>query len=486
MNILFVAPEATPFIKTGGLGEVVGSLPKALGTLNVDARIILPKYGKIDEAFKKEMKRLYEGTIRLGWRQQYLGLYELQMNGGTYYFIDNEFYFKRDTIYGSGGVTDEAERFAFFSKAVLEAIPHMNWRPEILHLHDWQTALIPLFYHATYRNLPSYVGLRSILTIHNLKYQGIFPANVLPDILDVGWEYFTPDKLEFFGNVNFLKGGIAFADAITTVSPTYAEEIQNPYYGEGLDGLLRFRRNDLYGILNGIDVEAYNPKTDPHLLFPYEENREEKIKNKEAIQAFYHLPVGDEKMLIVMIVRLVEQKGIDLIMRILPDMMREDVQLVILGDGEWRYEAFFRHAEHLYPDKLRLHTKYKEDIAHRLYAAGDLLLMPSRFEPCGISQMIAMRYLTVPLVRLTGGLKDTVRPYDPSTHEGDGFTFYDYNAHEMLYAFQRAVSLYQDKEEWRRILQNLTKKDFRWTSSAQKYLEVYHKVLERSETGVQE
>lgn len=484
MNILFVATEASPFIKTGGLGEVVGSLPKALREIGVDARIILPKYGKMSGEYQNRMKRLKEFTVRLGWRQQYCGLYQLEWNGGIVYFIDNEYYFKRDAIYGSVGITDEAERFAFFSKAVLESIPHLGWKPDLLHLNDWQTALVPLFYHAFFRHLPSYEGLKTVLTIHNLKYQGIFPSSILPDVLGVGWEYFTPDRLEFYGNVNFLKGGIAFADAITTVSPTYAEEIQNSYYGEGLDGLLRAKREKLFGILNGIDVDAYNPKTDPYLLYHYEKSREDKGKNKAAIQEHFHLKISDDPMLTVMIARLVEQKGIDLIIRVLPEMMQEEVQFIIMGDGEWRYENFFRHAEHLYPDKLRLHTTYKEDLAHQLYAAGDLLLMPSRFEPCGISQMIAMRYLTVPLVRLTGGLKDTVRPYNPLTHEGDGFTFYDYNAHEMLYAFQRAVRTYQDKEEWNRILNNLLHKDFRWSSSARQYKELYRNLLSRGETRV--
>ncbi|WP_028987517.1 glycogen synthase GlgA [Thermicanus aegyptius] len=477
MKVLFAAAECTPFVKTGGLGEVIGSLPKELKKNGVDARVILPKYGAIGEDFRKQMRLLREFTVPLSWRQQYGGIYELVWNGIPYYFIDNEYYFKRDAIYGFGGAMDEGERFAYFSKAVLESILHLDWTPDLLHLHDWQTALIPVFYHAFYRYSPLYEGMKMILTIHNLKYQGVFSSNLLTDVLGIGWEYFTPDRLEYYGNLNFLKGGIAFADAITTVSKSYAEEIQNPYFGEGLDGLLRARTSRLFGIVNGIDYDSYNPEKDLSLPYPYRDNPEEKQKNKAPVQERFHLPVGKEHMMVIMVTRLVEQKGIDLIMRVLPEMMEEDVQLIIFGSGEARYEGFFRHAEHLYPDQLRIHTKYEDELARQLYGAGDLLLMPSRFEPCGISQMIAMRYLTVPLVRETGGLKDTVQAYNPATGEGDGFTFHDYNAHELLYAFRRATQLYKDQEAWGKLLKNLLKKDCSWSTSARSYRELYEKVL---------
>lgn len=474
MKIIFVAAEADPFVKTGGLGEVVSSLPGFLQKQGVEVRVIIPKYGQIPEHFRSMCKPLARFEVPVGWRRQYCGMEEMNYQGILYYFLDNEYYFKRERVYGE---FDDAERFAFFSRAALESLIHIpGFKPDILHCHDWHTALIPLMLKAFYSREPLYYHLRTVFTIHNLKYQGVFPSEVLGDILGLGQEYFTGDTLEFFGAVNYMKAGLLYADRLTTVSPTYAQEIQNPYYGEHLDGVLRGRRDHLTGILNGIDYEPYDPAKDSHLVMSYDDHNlaAAKAENKKQLQKEFGLPSQGEPALLGMISRLVEQKGVDLLAHVLDEILNLRVQLVILGSGERPYEEMLRHVAARYPGQVALKLGFSDQLAHRIYAGADMLLMPSRFEPCGIAQMIAMRYGTVPIVRATGGLKDTVIPYQEGTGAGNGFRFANYNAHELLYTVQRAVRIYeQDKLSWERIRRQALQSDFSWEKSAKAYFGIY-------------
>ena len=476
MNIIFVAAEADPFIKTGGLGEVIGSLCAFLNKLGVDARVIIPKYSVIPEDFRKEFKPLAHFNVQVGWRQQYCGLEQMIYQGVHYYFIDNEYYFSRSQVYGE---FDDAERFVFFSRAALESLIHIpGFKPDIIHCHDWHTALIPLMLKVFYNREPLCYSLRTMFTIHNLKYQGIFPKQVLEDIVGLGMEYFTENTLEFNGAVNFMKAALLYADRITTVSPTYAEEIKEPYYGEKLDGLLRMRNKYLKGILNGIDYEIYDPQNDPHLAMPFNNSSLAKRENKKQLQKIMGLPVQDDKAVLGMVSRLVSQKGLDLLAHVMEEMLQLDIQLVIHGTGEYRYEEMLRYFAAKYPEKMAIDLNFSDKLAHQIYGGADMLLMPSLFEPCGISQMIAMRYGTVPIVRETGGLKDTVIPYNKSTGSGNGFSFDNYNAHELLFTVQGAVDIfYNDKPEWDKTCQNAFTCDFSWDRSANEYIKIYESLL---------
>jgi starch synthase len=480
--VLFVAAEAVPFVKTGGLGDVVGSLPKELKAQGGDVRIILPKYEDIPLSWQEKMIFRTNVTVQLGWRQLYCGLMSLEHEGLTYYFIDNESYFKRRGLYG---FADDAERFAFFCRAVLEVLPHLGFKPAILHCHDWHTAILPVLLQAHYRGRAGYTGLHSVLTMHNIDYQGIFDPVVLEDLLELDKSaYFTADKLEFHGRVNYLKGGIVCADAITTVSKTYAREILTAEGGEQLDGILRRRQNDLYGILNGIDYEMYNPEGDNLLYKKYSwQSVERKQANKLKLQASLGLPVNPLLPLIGMVTRLVTVKGLDLIAAVLDDLMALDLQVVILGMGEEKYESMFRVAAHRYPEKLSANHYFDDSLAHRIYAASDIYLMPSLSEPCGISQLIALRYGAVPVVRETGGLKDTVVAFDEYTGEGNGFSFPHYNAQEMLYTISRAISFYHDKDVWPKIMKTAMASDFGWQRSAAEYAALYD-TIQTQRSGV--
>ncbi|MFZ3132273.1 MAG: glycogen synthase GlgA [Desulfosporosinus sp.] len=476
MKIVFVAAEADPFVKTGGLGEVIGSLPAFLHKQGVDVRVIIPKYGIISENFQKQFKHLAHFNVRVAWRQQSCGLEEMIYQGVHYYFIDNEYYFARPRVFGE---FDDAERFVFFSRAALESLMHIpGFKPDIIHCHDWHTALIPLMLKEFYSREPLYYPLKTVVTIHNLEYQGIFAKEVLSDIVGLGMEYFTENTLEFYGAVNFMKAALLYADRITTVSPTYAEEIKNPYYGEKLDGFLRKRSKFLMGILNGIDYEVYDPMTDPNLVMPYSNFPRAKKTNKKHLQRIMGLPVRGNRAVLGMVSRLVDQKGMDLLAHVLEEMLELDVQLVILGTGEQRYEEMLRYFAAKYPEKLALKLEFSDKLAHEIYGGADMSLMPSRFEPCGISQMIAMRYGTVPIVRETGGLKDTVMNYDELTGSGNGFSFVNYNAHELLFAVQRAVRIYyENKPVWNRIRQHALTSDFSWERSANAYIKIYESLL---------
>lgn len=482
MKVLFAVSECGPFVKSGGLADVAGSLPKELKSFGTDVRVTLPKYGTIADDYKKEMKKINEFSVSVGWRNQYCGIEELQFQGVTYYFIDNEYYFKRDRLYG---YFDDGERFSYFNRAVLESLAHLDFIPDIIHCHDWHTAMIPYLLRVDYQNQKGYGSIRTVFTIHNLQFQGIFPKEILGDLLGLDSQYFHPRHLEFYGNVNFMKGAIVAADKVTTVSPTYKQEIMTPFFGEKLDGLLREREEDLCGIINGIDEQFYNPANDPSIYQTYgSTNFDKKKENKQEIQKYFGLPVQNSTPLMVMITRLTKQKGLDLVKCVLHEILAEDIQVIILGTGDSEYEEYLKYAANAFPDKLKVHIGFNESLAHRLYAAADLFLMPSLFEPCGLGQMIAMRYGTVPIVRETGGLNDTVTSWNESSGEGNGFSFHNFNAHDMLYTIRRALSFYDNKDEWKKIMQCTMRMDYSWAQSAFKYNCLYAELISRSETYV--
>ncbi|WP_160724090.1 glycogen synthase GlgA [Bacillus sp. USDA818B3_A] len=482
MKILFAVSECGPFAKSGGLADVAGSLPKELKSLGTDVRVILPKYGTISEQYKQKMKKVKEFTVSVGWRNQYCGIEELTHQGITYYFVDNEYYFKREGLYG---YFDDGERFAYLNRAILEAIAELNFYPDVLHCHDWHTAMIPYLLRTEYYKRKGYGLIKTVFTIHNLQFQGIFPKDVLGDLLGLDYTSFQSGHLEFFGNINFMKGGLVAADKITTVSPTYKEEIQSPTYGEKLDGLLQARNEDLIGILNGIDEEFYNPAIDPLIYQNYKaDTYSKKSVNKREIQKQFGLPEDAATPLLVMITRLTKQKGLDLVKCVFREILQEDVQVIILGTGDYEYEEYFRQTARIYPDKLKVHTGFSEELAHKLYAAADLFLMPSQFEPCGLGQLIAMRYGAIPIVRETGGLNDTVKAYNEFTDRGNGFSFQNFNAHDMLYTIQRALSFYHDKPIWESIVKQAMEKDYSWAQSAFSYSQLYAELVSRSETHV--
>ncbi len=476
MQVLFVASEGVPFVKTGGLADVIGSLPKALQEEEVEVRVILPKYKAIPAYFKKKMYLSKRLNIKLGWRNLYCGIEELEYNDIHYYFIDNEFYFKRDEVYGYGDSFDEGERFAYFNKAVLEVLPFLDFKPDILHLNDWQTGLISLYLESEYRAKEFYQDIKTIFTIHNLKYQGNFPRDVIGNVIDIDEKYFTADGVEYYGRVNFMKAGLIYSDYITTVSDTYAKEIQYPFFGYGMEGILRKRRDNLFGIRNGIDTASYNPKTDPHVFVPFDD-RETKLQNKLLLQDMLHLQPDKNIPMMAMISRLVPQKGLDLVIGVLEEILAENLQLVILGTGEKKYEHILGETAYHHSDKMYVHNTFDETLSRKIFAGSDSFLMPSLFEPCGISQLIALRYLSVPIVRETGGLKDSVHPFNEYTNKGNGFSFANYNAHDMLFTIRRAIQFYQDQDVWHRIITNIKEEDYGWTKSAREYKELYAKLL---------
>ena len=475
MKILYVAAEAVPFDKTGGLADVAGSLPKALKADGVDVRVIMPKFGKIPEAYRNAMEHVYDGELPVAWRKKYVGLDKYELDGVTYYFVDNEEYFNREGFYG---YDDDAERFSFFSRAVLDLLPAMDFWPDVIHTNDWHAGLVNVFLKLEHMGDARYERIKTVYTIHNLKYQGVFPKDVMPDVLGLDWKYFNNGDLEFYDAVNFMKGGIIYADAITTVSKTYAKEIQYPYFGEHLDGLLRSREQDLSGIVNGIDYSVYNPRTDKYIFETYdEESLDRKLDNKIALQKSLGLPERRNVPLIAIVSRLVEPKGMDLVVRMMDEILQhEDIQLVVLGTGEKRYEDWFKGLAWRYPKKVSVNIYFSNELAQRIYAGADIFLMPSNYEPCGIGQLIALRYGTIPVVRQTGGLKDTVQQYNKYTQEGNGFVFENYNAHEMMYALKRALSFYGSYEIWHKIQFNAVQADYSWKRSAKEYEALYERL----------
>ncbi len=478
MKILFAASECMPFVKTGGLADVIGALPKEIIKTGADIRVMIPLYRAIGQEVRERLEHVTYFYINLGWRRQYVGIEKLVNDGVTFYFIDNEQYFGRDYIYGKGG--DEGERFAFFSKAVLEAISKIDFVPDILNCHDWQTGLIPVLFKAQYQALPLYKDIKTVFTIHNLQFQGLYPIHMTEELLSLGdWAY-TADNLEFYGQASFIKGGIVFADRVTTVSPTYAEEILSPYYGERLDGLLRSRKPFLSGILNGIDTIEYDPESDALIDYNYTADTfDVKVQNKLALQKELGLNEDANAPVIGIVSRLSSQKGLDLIERVLDGIMATGAQLVVLGMGESKYVDLFGWAQWKYAGRLAACFQMNHGLAHRIYAGSDLFLMPSMFEPCGLSQLISLRYGTLPIVRETGGLRDTVLAYNEFTGDGNGFSFFNYNAHDMLYVIERATDLYKNKREiFNGLAIRAMKGEYGWDQSAKKYLALYETILE--------
>ncbi|MFL0269918.1 glycogen synthase GlgA [Candidatus Clostridium radicumherbarum] len=476
MKILFVASEAHPFIKTGGLGDVAYALPKALRKLGLDVRVIIPKFSEIKQEYKSKMLTLATFNVPVGWRNQYGGLQYLEYDGIPFYFLDNEYYFKRAASYG---FFDDGERFAYFCRGVLEAVNHMiDFTPDIIHLNDWHTGMIPPLMKEHYKENPRFDNIKTIFTIHNLQYQGVFSKDILGDLLSLSEDYYTEEKLKYYDGVSFMKGGLNFCHKITTVSNSYAEEIKTSFYGEGLHGLLQVRDRDLLGIVNGIDTELNNPEKDKELFNNYNfENVEGKSKNKIELQKKLNLPVNENTPIIGMVTRLAGQKGIDLVAHVIDELLELDLQLVVLGNGEQKYEEMFKYYADVYPNKLSANITFNNTLAKRIYAASDMFLMPSLFEPCGIGQLIALKYGSLPIVRETGGLKDTVKPYNEYTNEGNGFSFANYNAHEMLFTIKKALAFYNNKEVWYNLVKNAMQEDNSWSKSAIEYRNLYTSLL---------
>ncbi len=473
-NILFLASEAVPFIKTGGLADVVGSLPKTIDHEYYDCRVMIPKYLCIPWDWREKMEYVTHFYMDYLGQSRYVGVMSYRYEGVLYYFIDNESYFSGDRPYGDW--LWDLEKFCFFCYAALSALPLLNFHPDLIHCHDWQTSLAPVLLKDRFAGGEFFRSIKSVLTIHNLKFQGIWDIKTIKRLTQLSDYYFTPDKLEYKKDANLLKGGIVYADAITTVSESYAKEIMMPFYGEGLDGLLRARAWDTRGIVNGIDYEEWNPETDPCLYRNYVQRnfRKEKPRNKRALQEDWGLAVDPGYFMIGMVSRLTDQKGLDLVQCIMDELCQDAIQFVVLGSGEEKYENMFRYYDWKYHDKVSAQIYYSEEASHRIYAACDACLMPSLFEPCGLSQLIALRYGTVPIVRETGGLRDTVEPYNEYEDRGTGFSFQNYNAHEMLAAIRYAERIYYDhKRDWNKIVDRGMQKDFSWRSSALKYQELY-------------
>ena len=473
MKILYTSSEVIPFIKTGGLADVAGSLPRVIKEKGHDIRVIMPLYSKINHEFRQKMKKKIEFDIDLGWRRQYVGIWSLVHNDVTHYFIDNEYYFKRDNIYGE---YDDGERFIFFSKVVAIFLKKINFKADIVHANDWHTGLTPLYIKDFAKGDEFYQNMKSVFTIHNLKYQGIFDTSILEGIGGLSGEYINDDGLKFYDKINLMKAGIVYSDSLTTVSNSYSGEIKYEYFGENLQGIIRKNQDKLIGIVNGIDYNLYNPKTDKNILQNYDFKTIDKKKdNKLGLQKLYQLPERDVPV-IGMVSRLVAMKGLDLVAHILDELLQGDIQFVVLGTGDREYEDMFRHFQAKYPDKLRANIYFNEKESHLIYAGADLFLMPSMAEPCGISQLIALRYGTLPLVRETGGLKDTVIPYNEFTGEGNGFSFQNFNAHELLNTIYYALSIFENKDKWQGIIKEAMNSKNDWGKSSEEYIKIYKKL----------
>ncbi len=477
-SVLLVGAECAPFAKTGGLADVIGTLPSALKKRGIDARVIMPLHAKIKEKYRYELYHICSFYVSLGWRNQFVGVETLTYNGIQYYFIDNEYYFG-GAIYKGGEA--EGEQYAYFQRAVLEALSLIDFKPDIIHVNDWHTAVIPMLIKTQYS---CFNDVKTVFTIHNIAYQGRFSPFFVKDLLGISDYYLTSEFMEAYGDANFLKAGIVFSDKVNTVSPSYAKELMFPYYSEGMDGVLKKRGEDFCGIINGINVDVFNPKNDEAISYTYGAGTVSelsgKAKDKTALIKELCLNATAKTPVISLVSRLTEQKGIDLIMYALDGLMALGVCFVVLGSGEKRYEDFFRYAAAKYPGKVSFSGNYDENLSHRIYAGSDIYLMPSKFEPCGISQMIAMRYGTLPVVRETGGLRDTVTPYNEYTGEGTGFSFANYNADEMLNTVRIAVEVFNNnKPAFRKLVKNAMNEDFSFDASAKMYVDLYNKALNK-------
>ncbi|MGG7098954.1 glycogen synthase GlgA [Clostridium sardiniense] len=475
MKVLFVGSEANPFIKTGGLGDVLGSLPKSLIKSDVDARVVIPKYKKINENLKKELRFLKWFMVPVGWRTQYCGVFEYEEDGVKYYLLDNEYYFGRDGLYG---YYDDGERFAFFNRAVLTFLKLVDFQPDIIHCNDWHTGMIPVLLKVEYAKDLFYFNIKSVFSIHNIKFQGVFPKEILPDLFGYDLEPYYNGSLAFDGGVSFMKGGVLYSDRISTVSYSYVDEIKTQEYGERLDSILREREYALNGILNGIDYKEFNPEEDKLIYENFSKNSlEGKAVNKKELQKELCLPVNENAAMISMVTRLTNQKGLDLVVDIADKLLQHDIQLVILGTGDYHYENHFRGLADRYRDKVSANIKFDNGLAHKIYAASDMFLMPSLFEPCGLGQLIALRYGTVPIVRETGGLKDTIFPYNQYSGLGNGFSFRNYNANELLSVTEYALDIFRDKDKWNSIVIQALDSDNSLEKSANDYNEMYKELI---------
>lgn len=475
MKVLLVASESHPFIKTGGLGDVVGALPKALVKKGDDVRVVIPKYKNINNKTKEKLKFKKWFMVQVGWRSQFCGVFEYKEAGVTYYLLDNEYYFGRDNLYGYG---DDGERFAYYDRAVLELVKEINWQPDIIHCNDWHTGMIPVMLKLEYARYDFYRSIKTVFSIHNMLFQGVFPPEVLPELFGYDMEPFNNGSLEFYGGVSFMKGGINYADKISTVSYTYANEIRTPQYGEKLDGLLVERGYAIKGILNGIDYEEYDPYNDPYIYKSFAKGRiEDKQENKIDLQRELSLPINKDIPMIGIVSRLTNQKGLDLIVNIADRLLQRNVQLVILGTGDRHYEEHFKNVQYRYKDKVSTNIMFDNGLAHRIYASCDMFLMPSLFEPCGLGQLMALRYGAIPIVRETGGLKDTISPYNQYNGVGNGFSFNNFNANELLMITEYALRVYEDKDKWQSIVSQAMNSNNSWDKSAGEYSELYVEVI---------
>jgi len=476
MKVLFVSSEVSPFVKTGGLAEWSFALPKALKAKGIDVRIIMPKYSEIIPDYDLNMIKLDTFGVQVGWRNQSCQLLYMEYEGIPVYFIDNEYYFNRPGCYG---YFDDGERFSYYNRAVMESVQYMeDFSPDIIHCNDWHTGIIPVLLRDFYYDKPLFSKTRCVFTIHNLKYQGVFSPLILQELLGMEMGYFTEDKLKYKDGISFMKAGISYADMVTTVSPTYAKEIQQPYYGEGFDAFMREKRWKLCGIVNGIDFDFYNPDTDKDIVSNFNSGTiNKKAVNKLALQKKFGLQINDEIPLIGVVTKLIRQKGLDLITCVMEDLLKMDVQLVIIGEGDSDYQDYFKYYASTYPDKISANICSDDSLEKTIYAGADMFLMPSLLEPCGDSQLIAMRYGTIPIVRETGGLKDTIISYNEFTSQGNGFSFENFNAYEMLDIIKYAISMYVNKKTWNNLIASAMNVSYSLENTADEYVELYERAM---------
>lgn len=471
MKVLFATSESYPFAASGGLGDVAFALPKALKKKNVGCRVVLPLYSSVSAELRATMKFVKSISVPVAWRSQYCGIFEAKYGGVSFILLDNEYYFKRNNQYGE---FDDAERFAFFSRAVLEIIPHIDFKPDIIHCNDWQTALTPAYYNFYYYNRPGFENIKTVMTIHNIQYQGRYGMELLEDL--VGLPTWATSLVENEGDINYLKAGIESANKVTTVSPTYARELLDPWFAYGLSGILNARSWKLSGIVNGIDYDVFDPATDAALHTPYSaDSFAKKAENKKALQEELGLTVDADVPIVAMVTRLASHKGVELVKFIFDELMTQNIQFVVLGSGEHEYEEFFYRKANDYHGRMAFVCGYIPPLSHRIYAGADIFLMPSKQEPCGLSQMIALRYGTIPVVRKTGGLADTVK--DAGEGDGVGYTFQSYNAHDMAGAVYRAIGCYHNSDEWQALCLRAMNTDNSWSRSAAEYLKMYKELI---------
>lgn len=474
MKVLYCTSEALPFAASGGLGDVAGSLPHALRKRFIGCRVVMPMYEDIPQELKEQMHFVTSFSVPVSWRRQYCGVFEARYNGVIYYLIDNQYYFKRKGLYGH---YDDAERFAFFSRAALEMLPYIDFKPDIIHANDWQTSLVPIYYSVFYSNYDWYQGIKTLFTIHNIQYQGKYGMELIEEIL--GLPEYANNIIAFDNCVNLMKGAIETANRISTVSPSYANELMDPWFAHGLDSMIRDRSWKLSGILNGIDVDSYNPETDEEIYKNYSAQKMAgKATNKAELQKRLNLDLDKKTPIIAMVTRMVSHKGLDLVREALETIMNEEkVQFVILGSGDWEYESFFRSMQEKYPGRLVACFGFVPELSRKIYAGADMFLMPSKSEPCGLSQMISLRYGTIPIVRETGGLRDSIQ--DSGDGEGNGFTFQTYDAWDMVGAIRRAIAAYWSEDgEWKKLTKRAMECDNSWAKSAREYIKLYKDMLE--------